>query len=148
MSDKTVSINTLTWRTALQVAQAAQEHAEQIGIIVNVAVADRRGNLLVTVNDPRNAIHGQSIAADKAHTAAGFGMPSSQVHGMISGMNSPALDAGFPLIDKMVMFGGGAPIFVDGELVAGIGVSGGSEEQDEACAMAAITATGLLAAPQ
>jgi uncharacterized protein GlcG (DUF336 family) len=41
------------------------------------------------------------------------------------------------------VYAGGLPIFVDGDLVGGIGVSGGTGEQDEACAQAALRAVGL-----
>ncbi len=36
------------------------------------------------------------------------------------------------------VIGGGLPVFVNGEIVAGVGVSSGSAEQDQACAEAAI----------
>jgi uncharacterized protein GlcG (DUF336 family) len=40
------------------------------------------------------------------------------------------------------MFGGGLPIVIDGEFVGAIGVSGGSEELDIACANAGLCAIG------
>ncbi|MDO9490198.1 MAG: heme-binding protein [Sphingomonadaceae bacterium] len=40
------------------------------------------------------------------------------------------------------MFGGGLPIVVDGEIVGGIGVSGGSEAMDTAYANAGLAAIG------
>jgi len=45
--------------------------------------------------------------------------------------------------DGSVVLGGGLPILVDGRCIGGVGVSGGSEEQDEACARAALAALGL-----
>ena len=39
---------------------------------------------------------------------------------------------------KLVIFGGGFPIKVDGKVIGGIGVSGGSAEQDELCCEAAL----------
>jgi len=39
-----------------------------------------------------------------------------------------------------VAFGGGLPIAVDGECIGAIGVSGASEEQDEACAQIGLDA--------
>ena len=33
--------------------------------------------------------------------------------------------------DKIVLFGGGYPIVYKGKLIGGLGVSGGSSEQDE-----------------
>jgi uncharacterized protein GlcG (DUF336 family) len=44
---------------------------------------------------------------------------------------------------RVVVYAGGLPLFADGSLVGGLGVSGGTGEQDEACAGAAIAACGL-----
>ncbi len=44
---------------------------------------------------------------------------------------------------RFVMFGGGHPIRVDGEVIGGIGVSGGAERQDEECALAGLAALEL-----
>ncbi len=41
------------------------------------------------------------------------------------------------------MFGGGLPIVEAGQRIGGIGVSGGSAAQDEACAAAGLAALGL-----
>jgi len=41
------------------------------------------------------------------------------------------------------VFGGGLPIASNGVRLGGIGVSGGSAEQDEACARAGLQALGL-----
>jgi uncharacterized protein GlcG (DUF336 family) len=41
------------------------------------------------------------------------------------------------------MFAGGLPIVEAGRRIGGIGVSGGSAEQDEACAAAGLAALGL-----
>jgi len=44
---------------------------------------------------------------------------------------------------RLVVFGGGVPIREDRVLIGGIGVSGGSAVQDEACALAGLDALGL-----
>jgi len=44
---------------------------------------------------------------------------------------------------RFIAFGGGLPILEAGQRIGGIGVSGGSEEQDEACAQAGLRAIGL-----
>ena len=49
---------------------------------------------------------------------------------------------GFSAQPRLVVFGGGLPIRVGGELVGGIGVSGASEEQDGICAQAGLLAIG------
>ena len=52
---------------------------------------------------------------------------------------------GLVLRARFVAFGGGLPIVESGRLIGGIGVSGGSESQDETCARAGLDAAGLAA---
>jgi uncharacterized protein GlcG (DUF336 family) len=44
---------------------------------------------------------------------------------------------------RMVCFGGGLPMRHEGRVIGGIGVSGGSELEDETCARAGLSAIGL-----
>jgi len=48
-----------------------------------------------------------------------------------------------PVRPRNVVFGGGHPIREGGALIGGIGVSGGSAEQDADCARAGLAALGL-----
>jgi uncharacterized protein GlcG (DUF336 family) len=41
-----------------------------------------------------------------------------------------------------LLAGGGLPLIIKGELLGGVGASGGTEEQDETCARAGLTAIG------
>jgi uncharacterized protein GlcG (DUF336 family) len=45
--------------------------------------------------------------------------------------------------DRIVVYAGGLPLLADGELVGGLGASGGTAEQDEECVAAAAAAVGL-----
>ena len=91
---------------------------------------------------PGAFLHAIEIAIDKAYTAAGFGLPTAAWTEALE-MHSPAVRSGLPLRPRMVCFGGGLPLRHDGRLIGGIGVSGGSEPQDEACARAGLSAIGL-----
>jgi uncharacterized protein GlcG (DUF336 family) len=144
---KTVQQTTLHWDAALTVARAALVKAQELGIRVAVAVMDRGGNLLAFARDPNAPFHSNTIAQDKATTSAGFGLPTKQWWPVLEGMNSPGLLAGIAAVPRMVVFGGGVPVYVNGECIAGVGVSGGSEEEDEICAHAGIAAAGLAAEP-
>lgn len=90
---------------------------------------------------PGAFLHSVEIAIDKAYTAASFGFPTSQWMGILAG--DEALRLGMPLRPRLIVFGGGLPIREGERLIGGIGVSGGSAEQDEACAQAALSALGL-----
>ncbi|MCB1894065.1 MAG: heme-binding protein, partial [Rhodocyclaceae bacterium] len=77
-------------------------------------------------------------AIDKAYTAAGFGFPTADWMKLFDG--NEGLKLGISARPRIVVFGGGLPIRIDGQLVGGVGVSGASESQDEACARAALAA--------
>ena len=52
--------------------------------------------------------------------------------------DQPSLKLGIVHTEKLVVFGGGYPIFDGDILVGGIGVSGGSEGEDRQCGEAAL----------
>lgn len=112
--------------------------AEALGIRINVAVTDASGTLAAFLRMPNAFLHSIDIAIDKAYTAASFGFPTSQWPQILAG--DEGLRIGMPHRPRLVVFGGGLPITVDGQRLGGIGVSGGSAEQDAECAQAGIDA--------
>lgn len=127
---------------AARMLRAAVDHARSLGVPINVAVADAGGNLAGFLRMPEAFVQSIDIAIDKAYTAAGFGFPTGDWMEVVRG--SEAMQRGFPVRPRLVVFGGGLPIRIDGALVGGVGVSGASEAQDEACARAALAAVGAL----
>jgi uncharacterized protein GlcG (DUF336 family) len=121
---------------------AAVAHAASLGIRINVAVVDAGGNLAAFLRMPSAFLHSIDIAIDKAYTAASFGLPTSQWHAALQ-QHSEAVREGIVRRPRFVSFGGGLPIIEAGQRIGGIGVSGGSEEQDEACAQAGLASIGL-----
>ena len=131
----------ITAQAASATCQAAIAHAESLGIRINVAVTDASGTLAAFLRMPNAFLHSIDIAVDKAYTAASFGFPTSQWPEVLAG--DEALRLGLPLRPRLVVFGGGLPIVEGEQRIGGIGVSGGSAEQDEACARAGLKAIGL-----
>ena len=121
--------------------QATVAHATTLGININVAITDSAGVLAGFLRMPGAFLHSIDIAIDKAYTSASFGFPTSQWMKVLAG--DEALRAGLPLRPRLVIFGGGVPIVENGMRIGGIGVSGGSAEQDEECARAGLQAIGL-----
>lgn len=137
-----VSQDVVHWEAAATAVGGAAQWAAEAGISVNIAVTDSAGNLAAFLRMPGAFLHSIEIAIDKAFTAAGFGMATSAWTGALA-THSPAVRAGLPMRPRMVCFGGGLPIRHEGRLIGGIGVSGGSELEDEACARAGLAAIGL-----
>jgi uncharacterized protein GlcG (DUF336 family) len=132
------------WEAAAAAVAAVARGAEEAGIRVNVAVVDAGGNLAAFLRMPGAFLHSIDIAIDKAYTAASFGLPTGAWSEVLAS-DSPAVRSGIPLRPRMVCFGGGLPLRHEGRLIGGIGVSGGSELEDETCARAGLTAIGLAA---
>jgi uncharacterized protein GlcG (DUF336 family) len=130
------------WRAAAEAVAAAVEEAAAQGIKINAAVVDRGGNLLAFQRMNGAFLHSIGIAIDKAYTSAGFGFPTGQWMDVIRDV--PQMREGIVHRDRLVIFGGGLPIVKDDQVIGAIGVSGGSEAQDEICAKAGLKAIGLL----
>ena len=131
----------ITAEAAAQAVAAAVAHAGTLGVRINAAVTDGAGTLMAFLRMPGAYPHSVDIAIDKAYTAAGFGFPTSQWPEIFK--NDDALRLGLPHRPRLVVFGGGLPMREHGDLIGGIGVSGASAEQDEACARVGLRAIGL-----
>ena len=138
-----VAMPTVSASAAHQAVGAAVQAATSMGIRINVAVVDAGGNLAAFLRMPGAFLHSIDIAIDKAYTAASFGLPTSQWHAALQ-QHSDAVREGIVRRPRFVAFGGGLPISEASQRIGGIGVSGGSEEQDEACARAGLAAIGLM----
>lgn len=141
---KDVDVKLVETRTiSLEVARVAADRAVQestvLGCPTCVAVVDRAGHLLSYDRmDGAPLLSGQ-LAQDKAYTVAVNGLASHQWWEMIQ--DEPSLVHGINKIDRLIIFGGGLPIVLEGALVGAIGVSGKSTmEQDKAIAQTAVEA--------
>lgn len=133
--------HSISWQAAHAAVAAAVAAAEGLGIRINVAVTDAGGTLAAFLRMPGAFLHSVDIAIDKAYTAASFGFSTSQWGAVLAG--DEMLRIGLAERPRLVVFGGGLPIRDGDALIGGIGVSGGSAEQDEACARAGLQALGL-----
>ena len=123
---------------AHQMIQAAERKATEMGHPFVIAIVDESGVLKALSRMDGAALLSVQIAQDKAYTAAGFGLSTDAWHEFIK--DDPPLAAGaMDGIDRLVVFGGGYPIKLDGQVIGGVGVSGGHYSQDMEVAQAALT---------
>jgi uncharacterized protein GlcG (DUF336 family) len=128
---------------AAHMAAAAIRKAEEIKVLETVCIADDGGYPIVLERMDRARITGPQIAWNKAFTAAGH---KRSTHLFNQAPNGPALPGneafGIQLSfeGRFAVFVGGFPIVVDGEVIGGVGLSGGNGEQDTACGLAALQA--------
>lgn len=130
----------LTSAAALKAVQAALEAASTRGVAVVVAAVDAGGHLLATVRADGAFASSVSIAQDKAFTAAIFGVSTDQLKAGLQ--HDQVLLNGIAAREHIVLFGGGMPVVENGVVIGGLGVSGGSEDDDRAVAAAGLAAIG------
>lgn len=119
---------TLTLEEAMAYIDAAIDKAKELEIQVSLAVVDQFGQVVQV--DRMDGASGLSpdMAEAKAATAANFKRPTSQ----LAAMDPEVLKSIKEVAPINIMaISGGVPIYKDGELVGGIGVSGASGAQDE-----------------
>ena len=141
MSQRTFEKTSVASELAHRMIAAAEEKAREMGQPMVVAICDESGVLKAFSRMDGAPLLSVQVAQDKAYTAAGFGLPTEGWHDFIK--DDPPLAAGATTgIDRLVIFGGGYPIQVDGKTVGGIGVSGGHYSQDMEVARAGLAAVG------
>lgn len=124
---------------ARQMIVAAEKKAAEIGVPMVIAVVDNGGNLVAQERMDHALLASVSIALNKAYTAVALKMSTDQAAAvsqpgqMLYGLNTTDSC-------RLVVFGGGFPIWENGVLVGGIGVSGGSVDDDMAVAKAGLAA--------
>ena len=130
-------VASITNALARNIIETAVSAAEAAGQRSAIAVVDATGHLSAFARMDGAPVQAIQISQDKAYTAAGFGMPTGQWHEVMT--NDAPLAAGAPAINRMVPFGGGLPILIDGQVVGGIGVSGGHWSDDTKIAEAGLS---------
>jgi uncharacterized protein GlcG (DUF336 family) len=130
---------TLTAAGAMKALQAAWARSLEMAVPVDISVCDAAGNELAFLRPEGAPLLSMGIARDKAWTVCAFhGIPTDKWYGLIK--HDPALLQGIVHRERLVIFGGGVPIRVDGVLVGAVGCSGGSAEQDTEIATAGASA--------
>jgi uncharacterized protein GlcG (DUF336 family) len=130
------------WEAAQQAVESALSNAAALGLRVCAAVVDAGGNRVAFGRMNGAPLHSIAICEDKAYTAASFGLATGQWLRELE-RHSEAVRRGILHCPRFVIFGGGVPFRVGDRLIGAIGVSGGSEAQDEECALAGVRAIGL-----
>jgi uncharacterized protein GlcG (DUF336 family) len=122
---------------AVQMTEAALARAAELGAAVSVAVVDAGGHLVSFRRMDGAEIAGPTLAVDKAYTAVAHRTSTAELTARAApGGDLAGLQANGG--GRYVVFGGGLACWSGGEVVGGVGVSGGTVEQDEAIAAAAL----------
>jgi uncharacterized protein GlcG (DUF336 family) len=122
---------------AKNIADRVEAQAVRIRTPVAVCIMDIHGNIVLKHRMNGAPAFSIEISERKAYTSALVGLRTAELSPLVQ----PGQDL-FALIGlsggRFCSMGGGAPLTSDGQLVAGVGVSGGSVEQDVSILEAAL----------
>lgn len=117
--------------------EGARRRAAEIGIPMCIAIADESGNLLAFAREDDAKPTSISIAIDKAFTSAGARNHTS-FYAKVSQPGAPAWGIDGTNDGHFTAIAGGVHILESGNVVGGIGISGGNSAQDHDVAAAAV----------
>ena len=119
---------------ALAIIQGTIEQCSKDGYKVSVTIVDKAGNVAASIRGDGTNPHTMEFGRLKAYTSRTRGQTSLEFMKLTS---DPA-NAYLKQIPNTVAVGGGVPIKVGNEVIGGVGSSGSSQTQDDACAKAGV----------
>lgn len=114
---------------AKRIIAASEAKAQEIGVPMVIAVVDSGGNLVALHRQDGALLASVDIAQNKAYTAVALKMPTAQVASLVQ-PGQPLYGLEVTNTGRMVVFGGGIPLWKGERVIGAIGVSGGSVEDD------------------
>jgi uncharacterized protein GlcG (DUF336 family) len=124
--------------TAKTLAKNVEAEATKAGVPVAVCIVDVHGNLVLQHRMDGAPLFSLEISERKAYTAALVRMRTADLLALVQPGQSlyalPTVGGG-----RFCPMGGGVPLYDHGAVYAGVGVSGGTAEQDVAIVEAALS---------
>jgi uncharacterized protein GlcG (DUF336 family) len=115
--------------TAKKIADRVEAESVKQNVPVAVTVMDIHGNVVLVHRMPGAPLFSLEISERKAYTSALVGMRTADLVPVVQ----PGAEL-YPLLliagGRYTAMGGGVPLTSEGRVIAGVGVSGGTTEQD------------------
>ena len=132
---------TLTLAEAEAILAGAKAKVLELGVNMSISVVDPRGDLITMMRSDGASWRTPAISRAKAVAASCFGRASGE---LTENALAPVFRGLMAMEGGHMIPGQGAlPVFRDGELVGGVGGSGGSAQEDEDCSRAGIEGAGF-----
>jgi uncharacterized protein GlcG (DUF336 family) len=138
-----VTQKALSLGLAKTIAEAALAECKSKGFATSVAVVDRAGQMLVLLRDENASAQTAEMSRRKAYTARMFRTSTMEFQKRTA---DPFYAAQRDVADILAL-GGGVPIQIGDDVIGGVGSSGSSQPQDDACARAGVAKVADLLKP-
>ncbi len=135
-SSKLRTVSNITAEAALSAVNTAFAEAKKAGVTISVAVVDTSLNLIAFAKGDGATPHSAETSRRKANTAASTGK--------VTGWMDSDLAVTLPMASGNILTNvpGGIPLRFNGVLGGGLGIAGGTVEQDAAVSKAILDAIG------
>ncbi|MBA7731788.1 heme-binding protein [Citrobacter freundii] len=135
--NKSQPIATITLAAAQKMAVAVEAKAFEINVPVVFSVVDHGGNTLLIQRMDEAFVTSCDISLNKAWTACCL---RQGTHEITDAVQPGASLYGLQLTNqqRIIIFGGGLPVILNGKIIGAVGVSGGTVEQDQLLAETAL----------
>jgi len=127
----------MTYELAAAAMAAAEAHAGENGWALTIRIVDQNDNVVMVHRLDGASPFTATIAARKTLTVIGSKMTSAEYGAKVQAGEIEE-------IENAVTFGGGVPVYRDGQLIGAIATSGARPEEDEAAATAGANAIGSI----
>lgn len=135
----------LSQEGALQLAMQANAEAKKLNKNVSIAILNSSGVTLLLLKGDNVGPHNTEASRRKAYTSLSTKTPS---YILMQNAEKSTDAKNLNTLSELLLLGGGAPIFKDGNLVGGIGVSGGGGgENDHNIAIKSLSSLGYKITP-
>ena len=121
--------STMNLKLALALIERVEAEAEKMGVKAVVAVSDASGRPVAVHCMDGAYIGSYDVAVNKTYTSVAFQMSTAAL-AELAAPGGSLYGIQHTNGGKIVIFGGGEPLYIGDELIGAIGVSGGSAEQD------------------
>jgi len=126
---------------ALKLLDGVRAEAEARSLALAITVVDAGGHVVAAQRMDGAALGAMRLADGKAYTAVLWGTRTGD---FTESTQPGGADWGWITTDpRIVVYAGGIPLLADGQLVGGLGASGGAADEDEACVVVAAEALGF-----
>jgi uncharacterized protein GlcG (DUF336 family) len=130
-------ISTLGLSDARAIIVAGERKAQELGVPYNIAVVDAGGALIAHARMDGAWLGSIDISIHKAFTARAFDMATEDLAKMAQS-GKPLFGINSTNHERVVIFAGGIPVRSGGAVIGGVGASGGTVDQDQKVAEAAV----------
>ena len=126
---KMTASSAMSLKLATALIEKVEEEAARMGVKAVVAVSDASGRPVAIHCMDGSYIGSFDVALNKTYTSVAFQMSTAEL-AKLAAPGGSLYGIQHTNEGKIVIFGGGEPLLLDGVMIGAVGVSGGTAEQD------------------